>query len=185
MVSVAAGTREQLVVTGSRSREEAYSAAIETAVAQHPDLVHYRVQYGPPRHRALADVVGRSVREDLEQATRARTASVVELAQELIRHPSRAGIDDHGPVLGVLEDWLAVRPLPHRRLHDDAGHLVGCSWRSPGRPGPWRTLDACVDTAPYGDDTAWSFPPASGDIVEALRELATGCDNTDVKSKRA
>jgi hypothetical protein len=52
MVSVAAGAREQLVVTGSRSREKAYLAAIETAVAQHPDLVHYRVLYGPARHGA-------------------------------------------------------------------------------------------------------------------------------------
>ncbi|MEU1668427.1 hypothetical protein ABZ547_33580 [Streptomyces sparsogenes] len=30
-------------------------AAIETAVAQHPDLVHHRILYGAPRHRALAD----------------------------------------------------------------------------------------------------------------------------------
>lgn len=43
--------------------------------------------------------------EDLQQA-KARTASVVELASELIRRPSRGGIDDYGPVLGVLEDWL-------------------------------------------------------------------------------
>jgi hypothetical protein len=55
MVGVVAGAREQLVVTGSRSREKAYLAAIETALAQYPDLVHYRVLYGPPRHRALAD----------------------------------------------------------------------------------------------------------------------------------
>ncbi|GAA0418340.1 XRE family transcriptional regulator [Streptomyces luteireticuli] len=55
MVEVAAGAREYLVVTGSRSREKAYLAAIETAVAQHPDLVHYRVLYGTPRQRALAD----------------------------------------------------------------------------------------------------------------------------------
>ncbi|MCF3105367.1 helix-turn-helix transcriptional regulator [Streptomyces roseoverticillatus] len=55
MVGVAAGAREQLVVTGSRSREKVYLAAIETAVAQYPDLVHYRVLYGPPRHPALAD----------------------------------------------------------------------------------------------------------------------------------
>ncbi|MCX4902555.1 M20 family metallopeptidase [Streptomyces sp. NBC_00892] len=104
--------------------------------------------------------------EDLSQAA-ARTASVVELAQELIRHPSRAGIDDYGPVLGVLEDWLAARALPHRRLHDDAGHLVGLLVEIPGgRPGKWWTLDACVDTAPYGDATAWSFPPTSGDVVD-------------------
>ncbi|MFI9311337.1 XRE family transcriptional regulator [Streptomyces triculaminicus] len=55
MVGVAVEAREQLVVTGSRSREKAYLAAIETAVAQYPDLVHYRVLYGPPRHQALAD----------------------------------------------------------------------------------------------------------------------------------
>ncbi|WP_323180505.1 MULTISPECIES: hypothetical protein [unclassified Streptomyces] len=98
--------------------------------------------------------------EDLSQAVQARTASVVEPAQELIRHPSRAGIDDYGPVLGVLEDWLAARALPHRRLYDDAGHLVGLLVEIPGgRPGKWWTLDACVDTAPYGDETAWSFPP--------------------------
>ncbi|MDN3265779.1 hypothetical protein QWJ26_39490 [Streptomyces sp. CSDS2] len=55
MVDVVGGAREQLVVTGSRSREKAYLPAIETAVAEQPDLVHYRVLYGPPRHRALAD----------------------------------------------------------------------------------------------------------------------------------
>jgi succinyl-diaminopimelate desuccinylase len=93
--------------------------------------------------------------------------SVVELAGELIRRPSRGGIDDYGPVLTVLENWLASRCLPHRRLCDDAGALVGLLVEiSGGRPGAWWTLDACVDTAPYGDESAWSFPPASGDVVE-------------------
>ncbi|MFJ5176040.1 XRE family transcriptional regulator [Streptomyces griseoviridis] len=55
MVDVVTGAREQLVVTGSRSRERAYLAAIETAVTENPDLVHYRVLYGPPRHHALRD----------------------------------------------------------------------------------------------------------------------------------
>ncbi|MFE6335216.1 M20 family metallopeptidase [Streptomyces sp. NPDC057798] len=104
--------------------------------------------------------------EDLQQAE-SRTASVVELARELIRRPSRGGIDDYGPVLGVLEDWLAARCLPHRRLHDDAGELVGLLVEIPGgRPGSWWTLDACVDTAPYGDESAWSFPPASGEVAD-------------------
>ncbi|MEW2579994.1 M20 family metallopeptidase [Streptomyces syringium] len=105
--------------------------------------------------------------ENLQEAAQARTGSVVELAQELIRRPSRGGIDDYGPVLTVLEDWLAARTVPHRRLHDEAGELVGLLVEIPGgRPGTWWTLDACVDTAPYGDETAWSFPPASGDIVD-------------------
>ncbi|MEU2670393.1 M20/M25/M40 family metallo-hydrolase [Streptomyces sp. NPDC007164] len=105
--------------------------------------------------------------ENLQQAAQGRAASVVELAQELVRRPSRAGIDDYGPVLGVLEDWLTARCVPNRRLLDDAGHLVGLLAEIPGgRPGPWWSLDACVDTAPYGDRSAWSFPPASGDVVD-------------------
>lgn len=103
---------------------------------------------------------------DLQQA-KSRTASVVELAQELIRRPSRGGIDGYGPVLGVLEDWLAARDLPHRRLHDGAGDLVGLLVEIPGgRPGSWWALDACVDTAPYGDESAWSFPPDSAEVVD-------------------
>ncbi|PLW65313.1 peptidase dimerization protein [Streptomyces sp. DJ] len=105
--------------------------------------------------------------ENLQQVAKDCTASVVELAQELVRRPSRAGIDGYGPVLGVLEDWLATRGLPHRRLHDDAAALVGLLVEIPGgQPGRWWTLDACVDTAPYGDESAWSFPPACGDIVD-------------------
>ncbi|MER5890870.1 M20/M25/M40 family metallo-hydrolase [Streptomyces sp. NPDC001941] len=105
--------------------------------------------------------------EDLQRLAKARTASVVELASELIRRPSRAGIDDYGPVLTVLEHWLAARELPHRRLHDATGALVGLLVEiTGGRPGAWWTLDACVDTATYGDEAAWSFPPACGDIVD-------------------
>ncbi|TGN73909.1 M20 family peptidase [Streptomyces bauhiniae] len=104
---------------------------------------------------------------DSQPPAESRTASVVALAQHLIRHPSRAGIDDYGPVLGVLEEWLTAHRLPHRRLHDSAGSVVGLLVEvAGGRPGPWWTLDACVDTAPYGDETAWSFPPESGGIVD-------------------
>ncbi|WP_435970220.1 M20 family metallopeptidase [Streptomyces sp. Qhu_M48] len=91
--------------------------------------------------------------------------SVVELAQELVRQPSRGGADDYGPVLGVLEDWLTARKVPHRRLHDNVGALVGLLVEVAGdRPGLWWTLDACVDTAPYGDTTRWSFHPTSAQV---------------------
>ncbi|MDF3146610.1 M20 family peptidase, partial [Streptomyces sp. T21Q-yed] len=52
-------------------------------------------------------------------------ADVIDLAQRLVRCPSRAGIDGYGPVLGVLEDWLAGRELPYRRLDDGKGGTVG------------------------------------------------------------
>ena len=92
---------------------------------------------------------------------------VIELAQALVRRPSRAGIDDYGPVLAVLEDWLGARDLPYRRLYDDAGRPVALLVEvAGGRPGPWWALDACVDTAPYGDEGAWSFRPDCGDVVD-------------------
>ncbi len=92
---------------------------------------------------------------------------VLDLAQRLIRCPSRAGIDDYGPILGILEDWLASRELPYRRLHGDSGGAVGLLIEiAGGLPGPWWALDACVDTAPYGDEAAWSFAPDSGEVVD-------------------
>lgn len=107
----------------------------------------------------------RHVSEDLVAQAAQRSASVIELAQELIRRPSRGGIDDYVPVLGVLEDWLSGRKLPHRRLHGEDGQLVGLLVEiSGGLPGSWWTLDACVDTAPFGDESAWSFSPTAGDV---------------------
>ncbi|WP_406438075.1 M20/M25/M40 family metallo-hydrolase [Streptomyces sp. NBC_01613] len=94
-------------------------------------------------------------------------AEVIELAQALIRRPSRAGIDDYGPVLTVLEGWLGDRDLPCRHLYDDQGRPVALLVEvAGGRPGPWWALDACVDTAPYGGEGAWSFPPDCGDVVD-------------------
>ena len=96
----------------------------------------------------------------------AEDTEVIELAQELIRRPSRAGIDDYRPALAVLEDWLGARKLPCRRLYDEEGRPVAVLVEvAGGRPGPWWALDACVDTAPYGDEGAWSFPPDCGDVV--------------------
>ncbi|MFG2788203.1 hypothetical protein [Streptomyces sp. NPDC048419] len=94
-------------------------------------------------------------------------AEVVTLAQQLIRRPSRAGIDGYEPVLTVLENWLGARDLPFRRLHDEAGRPVALLVEVAGaRPGPWWALDACVDTAPYGDERAWTFAPDCGDVVD-------------------
>ncbi|NYV78287.1 M20/M25/M40 family metallo-hydrolase [Streptomyces sp. UH6] len=93
--------------------------------------------------------------------------SVVALARELVRTPSRGGTDDYGPVLGVLERWLTGRGLPHRRLRSPDGTTAGLLVEvAGGRPGEWWTLDACADTAPFGDENAWSFPPTAGDVVD-------------------
>jgi hypothetical protein len=42
-------------VTGSRSRDPTYLAAIETVLAERPSLVCYRVLFGQPHHQVLKD----------------------------------------------------------------------------------------------------------------------------------
>jgi len=66
-----------------------------------------------------------------------------------------------------MSAWLA-RPR--------AGATPPCrAWRGNGRAGlrsdrrpagPRYVLDACLDTAPFGDETAWTYPPVSGEIEE-------------------
>lgn len=103
--------------------------------------------------------IGRTAAEDRR--------SVIELARELIRTPSRGGIDPYEPIIRLLERWLDDRQLPSRRLHDKAGELVGLMVEIDGAQRHRRyVLDACVDTAPFGDSGAWRYPPTSAKIAD-------------------
>lgn len=113
-----------------------------------------------------APAASTTITHALRQA-HADAASVTALAQELVRIPSRGGIDDPAPVLAVIEHWLHHRGLPHRTLYADNGTPAAIAVEIPGAlPGPAWVLDACLDTAPVDDETAWSFSPTAGDIVD-------------------
>ncbi len=91
--------------------------------------------------------------------------SIVALASELIRRPSRGGIDSPEPVLKEAGHWLSANGLQPRYLTSAAGETVGLYVRHLGaEPGPILCLDACIDTAPFGDETRWSRPAASGHL---------------------
>jgi succinyl-diaminopimelate desuccinylase len=90
--------------------------------------------------------------------------SVVDLARELVRIPSRAGADPCGPVLEAMSGWLAGQGLAPRLLTGPGGEAVALVSEVGGGPGPRYVLDACLDTAPFGDETAWTHPPLSGRI---------------------
>jgi succinyl-diaminopimelate desuccinylase len=93
--------------------------------------------------------------------------SVVALLQDLVRIPSRGGIDDYRPVLELIGAWLGDRGLPVRQLHDPGGQVVGIACDITGAsPGPHYVLDACADTAPFGDESAWRYPPTSAVIED-------------------
>ena len=61
---------------------------------------------------------------DTLQAAREDFADVVELTRELIRVPSRGGIDPYDPVLGVMAAWLGRHGLACRRLAGPGGSVV-------------------------------------------------------------
>ncbi|WP_239159704.1 M20 family metallopeptidase [Winogradskya humida] len=76
--------------------------------------------------------------------------------------PSRGGIDDYGPIVDLLTGWLRSRQLDPRVLYADDGTAIAVVCEITGEhPGPRLVLDACLDTAPFGDLTAWTHPPTT------------------------
>ncbi|MFD4830644.1 XRE family transcriptional regulator [Streptomyces uncialis] len=148
MVSVVVGAREQLVVTGSRSREGMYLGAIESAVAERPDLVHYRVLYGPPRHRALADHLVRllELRDPSARRNGMKTLHIglVEPAEALER-------------FFVASESAAVVPLPSLHGQDafDSGVLL--------------SREGAVGLVHHGREACASARPV--ETIEAVRAL--------------
>ncbi|MGI5292695.1 M20 family metallopeptidase [Nonomuraea polychroma] len=104
-------------------------------------------------------------RSDLLRAARDDQDAVVKLTQELVRIPSRGGLDPYEPVLEHMAAWLTGRSLPFMRLTGGSGAAVAlvCEVTGSG-PGPRYVLDACLDTAPFGDEAAWTYSPTSGEI---------------------
>lgn len=92
---------------------------------------------------------------------------MVKLTRELVRIPSRGGIDPYEPVLDCMSSWLAEQGLACRLLRGHGGETVALACEVEGAaPGPQYVLDACLDTAPFGDETCWTYPPTSGEITD-------------------
>lgn len=91
-------------------------------------------------------------------------ASVISLIQELVRMPTRGGLDPCEPIIDSVSQWLTEHDLPSRRLHDmDTGRAVALVCDITGyHSGPRYVLDACLDTAPFGDSSTWQHEPTSG-----------------------
>src|SRR5205809_2955537 len=94
--------------------------------------------------------------------------SIATMIAELVGIPSRGGLDPPDSVLHYIEEWLREHRLSSRRLLDRAtGDLVGLVCDVEGRrQGPRYVLNACVDTAPFGNDHEWAYPPASAKVVD-------------------
>jgi len=113
--------------------------------------------------RTVNDLSMAAEQPDPTAGAQADQASVVDLIQRLVRIPSRGGLDPYPPIVEEVERWLVGAGLRPRRLVDGDKRVVGVVCDIEGsRPGPRYVLDACLDTAPFGDETAWTHRPTSG-----------------------
>lgn len=106
------------------------------------------------------------------------TKEAVNLACELIAIPSRAEVDSAKPIVAFVRDWCAASGLPNRVLEVN-GAPVGIAIRLPAGAGPSLCLNACIDTAPFGDEAKWRCPPMRG-VVEQGRLYGRGAADSKI-----
>jgi succinyl-diaminopimelate desuccinylase len=93
--------------------------------------------------------------------------SIVELTRELIRIPSRGGEDPPEPIIDAVARRLTQSGVPTNVLQSDARERVAVVAEITGAaPGPTYCVDACLDTAPFGDLDAWASPPTEPRIAD-------------------
>ena len=118
MIEVVIGARELLVVTGSRSRDPAYLSTIVKVLVERPELVHYRVLFGPPRHQILKDhlVELLTVRDPADRTHGGQTLNIGVVDEEDV--PER---------FFVASENCAVVPIPSLTTADgfDTGLVFG------------------------------------------------------------
>jgi succinyl-diaminopimelate desuccinylase len=90
--------------------------------------------------------------------------SIVELTSALVRIPTRAGIDPYEPVFALLEEWLRDHGVGVERLAGPGGATVALVGRPFATTGPCYVLDATIDTAPFGDESAWTHHPTGAEV---------------------
>lgn len=93
------------------------------------------------------------------------TESIVALARELVRIPTRAGTDDYAPVFSRLRRWLEQHRVPFR-LIEQAGAPLALVIEIGDPAVPAYLLNATIDTVGFGNEEAWSLPPTSAEIVD-------------------
>lgn len=93
------------------------------------------------------------------------TASIVELLTALVRVPSRGGIDARAPVLDCIEAWFRAHHVHTRRLVSADGEPLALHVEIRGTSaGPHYLLNATLDTASFGDESTWTYPPLAAHV---------------------
>jgi transcriptional regulator with XRE-family HTH domain len=119
MLATVTSARECLAVMGSRSRNAKYLEATETALADRPALVYYRVLFGPPHHQVLKDHLVRllELRDPSDRSLGIKTLHIG-FVGDLTRSPER---------FFCASERMAVVPIPSLTSHEafDSGIVLG------------------------------------------------------------
>lgn len=92
--------------------------------------------------------------------------SIIELAQDLIRIPTQADIDSLDPIFDYTSNWLKSKNITTEKIVNSENKNIAIL-TSLGKGKNYRyCLNACADTAPFGDLEAWTSPPTAGEIVD-------------------
>jgi succinyl-diaminopimelate desuccinylase len=92
---------------------------------------------------------------------------MISLLGDLVRVPSRAGVDSYEDIFGCIAGWLKRHDLPCTRLCEVDGRIIALSGDL-GASAEQRmiVLNAPVDTAGFGDLAAWTKHPTSAEIAD-------------------
>ena len=90
--------------------------------------------------------------------------SLLELTRAMVRVPSRSGIDPYGPVYDHITAWLRARNIVVDVLFDGDVPITVTATVGDPSSGPTYLLIATADTAEFGDESAWTAGPLSGEI---------------------
>jgi succinyl-diaminopimelate desuccinylase len=92
---------------------------------------------------------------------------IITLAQALIGVPSRAQTDDPALIVSAISGWCTANGLHAETLSAETGVDVGAVVTVEGdTDGPSLWLNACVDTAPFGEESKWKYPPTAGVVKD-------------------
>ena len=87
-----------------------------------------------------------------------------DLLKRLIATPSQVTVNDPGPVLDCLCDWLTHNDVEYVLVGPSSRPLAVVINPPSDDESEVLLLDACLDTAPVGDLDQWTLPPFSGDV---------------------
>lgn len=145
-----------------------------------PDETGSPNQTSKPDKTGSPNQTGNQIQAGNQSGGAAIAASILELTKELVNIPTQGGIDSPQAMLDAVCAWLKKEGVQFRLLKGSDGTDKAIVCEVTGRlPGPTICFDACLDTAPVDDQSAWKTPPFVATVVDGWLH-GRGCADSKV-----